>query len=158
MDDRPRITSASEGGGKSSFILANVTSGDVVNVYKPPACSGLYSSTADRRPRRCDFTNLVPGEHITKIFEMNDVIWRLGLCDGIYEIELQSLGAWWCRGSLAEIFGDEEDYDERKKIPAERLTNHIPAAHLSCSDRVMVHIYDGKCSPVFSDRLLEVGN
>lgn len=103
------------------------------------ACSGLYSSGADLRPKRGDFTTLWPDRPLYRQVDLSDIVKRLP--DGVYNVELESLGAWWCWGSVEEIFADEE------VIPHALYNAQVPPLRLWSVSKLRLKVEGGMCEP-----------
>jgi hypothetical protein len=152
IDYRSRVTSTSPMSfEKDLFVISSVSKGtrEVVYKYKPPASSGLYSGhPPDRRPTRADFTVLVPGKPFVRTCDLDDIlVGSLGLLDGAYLIGLDTVGAWWCWGSLDEMFdgnAEESVGMEAAKIPSESYQKNQPPIWLISEDEVAVRIRDAK--------------
>lgn len=154
IDDRARLTSTRSIShsdlGKRNFIIRSKSDDNDTIVHKTgsPVCGGLVNAKTYPRRTRSDFTTLLPGRPLLQTFDLTDLlITNLQLPDGDYAIELESLGAWWCWGSVDEIFkddGDEsmEEEKEKERIPKEAHKSLIPPIWLRSEDEVVVRIVD----------------
>ncbi|KAH8900453.1 hypothetical protein GQ53DRAFT_835490 [Thozetella sp. PMI_491] len=141
IDDRPRITSTTDGAAIYSFSLTHIDTGNVAAVYKRPACSGVMAGNADIRPMRRHFTTLEPGKPLVKSVNVETMVSNLRLGDGTYRVSLQTLGAYWCPGSVSEIFGSAED---NARIPHEIYDRSARPVCLSSPDTVDIVVAGGK--------------
>ena len=95
---------------------------------------------------------MLPGKSLLQTFDLADLlIANLKLHDGVYAIELEDLGAWWCWGSVDEVFNDGgeagermEEEKEKEKIPKEAYQGLRPPAWLRSKDEVVVGVIDGR--------------
>jgi hypothetical protein len=156
IDNRERLTSTRSASrsklAKQNFIIRSRSddTNSIVHRTTSPACGCLLNEKTDRRPTRSDFTTLLPGKSLLQTFDLADLlISNLKLHDGVYAIELEALGAWWCWGSVDEVFNDGgeagermEEEKEKEKIPKEEYQGLRPPAWLRSKDEVVVVIID----------------
>jgi hypothetical protein len=99
------------------------------------------------------FTTLLPGKSLLQTFDLADLlITNLKLQDGMYAIELETLGAWWYWGSVDEVFNDggeegemvEEEKEKEEKISKDAYKGLRPPVWLRSKDEAVVGIVDGR--------------
>jgi hypothetical protein len=161
IDNRERLTSTRSASrsklAKQNFIIRSRSddTNSIVHRTTSPVCGCLLNAKTDRRPTRSDFTTLLPGKSLLQTFDLADLlIANLKLHDGVYAIELEALGAWWCWGSVDEVFNDggeagermeeEKEKENLEKIPKEAYQGLRPPAWLRSKDEVVVGIIDGR--------------
>ena len=138
MNDGARISCADDEAGKASLVISNVDTGDVINHSRPSACRGLITySIADLRPTRVAFTILEPGRPLWRQLEISDMVAKLP--DGFYCLKLEPLCAWWCWGTVEDIFGAED------RIPRVMYRTRIPPLQLTYLDEIMLRVRSGRC-------------
>lgn len=142
-EDRVRITAMSENSGSGCLVVTNAETGDVPFPFRRPICV-LMAANADRRPRRRDLTVLEPSKTFKKQVDLSRNTARLP--DGVYQVELEAMGATWFQGNLTDLYGSDAP-DEYDRVPRGRCATLIPPLWLSCADTVKICVRDGKWEP-----------
>lgn len=101
-DNRPRITSISRDAGKSSLVIRNANTGNILLRSSPPA-HGLMDYNADRRSERESSTAFSLESTFEKELNFTEILSKPP--DDAYRMMLEYPNACWGLGTVDEIFG-----------------------------------------------------
>jgi hypothetical protein len=146
-DNRPRLNN-------SSLIVTSAETNQVVQRFKHPVSIQLGGSPKSR-PKRKQLMILEPNRPIMvdtdEFGAVGGLLKMKKKPDGIYRIEVETLGVWWTKADLEQLYGKEKSaIAEDDEITEEAFKAFCPssALRLKCEDVVELRVTGGKLEPV----------